>query len=374
MTNPSMGRRSVLAIGAGATAATALGAAEAQAAPERRPAKPAPSSLRFRRDGSFTVLQFNDTQDAHLTDKRTIELITRAIAKEEPDFVVFNGDIINGDPATAEQVKQAYNNVIAPVEEAGVAWALTFGNHDEDSVKKSGMTENRIMDFLRRYPHNLNVRDDATSGHANVVLPVAASRGRRTAAAMWLLDSGRYEKETLDGQKVEEYTYETVHSDQVAWYREESLRLQKQAGRPVPGRPRCPSADPASSRLQMPLVAPDRQRSSSWAGGTLAWWRSDEKLEERGPFDGPRNLGRGRPFDGLRDLVREMRPADQPSAARTSSLLGAVSTCLPTTTVGTSSLPSCRPRTVAAASASCQMLRKVSRSSAGSRPDIRSSQ
>lgn len=235
MTNPSMGRRSVLAIGAGATAATALGAAEAQAAPERRPAKPAPSSLRFRRDGSFTVLQFNDTQDTHLTDKRTIELITRAIAKEEPDFVVFNGDIINGDPATAEQVKQAYNNVIAPVEEAGVAWALTFGNHDEDSVKKSGMTENRIMDFLRRYPHNLNVRDDATSGHANVVLPVAASRGRRTAAAMWLLDSGRYEKETLDGQKVEEYTYETVHSDQVAWYREESLRLQKQAGRPVPG-------------------------------------------------------------------------------------------------------------------------------------------
>ena len=115
------------------------------------------------------------------------------------------------------------------------AWALTFGNHEEDSVKKTSMTETRIMDFLRRYPHNLNLREDALNGHSNLLVEVAGSRSRRTAAALWLLDSGRYEQDSIDGQEVEEYTYETIHSDQVAWYREQSIALQKRAGRPVPG-------------------------------------------------------------------------------------------------------------------------------------------
>ncbi|MGO4957456.1 metallophosphoesterase family protein [Luteococcus sp. Sow4_B9] len=235
MTTPTVARRGVLALGAGITAA-AVGANHAEAAPKKgRKKHPKAAQLRFRQDGTFKVIQFNDTQDTHLTDKRTIELITKAIAQEKPDFVVFNGDVINGDPASALQVKQAYNNVIAPVENARIPWALTFGNHDEDSVKKSGMTEQKIMNFLLGYEHNMNVRDDAVSGHANVMVPIAGRRSKRTAAALWLLDSGRYEEETLDGQKVEEYTYETLHADQVAWYREQSIELAKQNGGPVPG-------------------------------------------------------------------------------------------------------------------------------------------
>lgn len=236
MTTSSIGGRGVLGLGAGVTAAAAVGS-HAQAAPGKGKGKSKGPKhrLRFDADGRFTVLQFNDTQDGHLTDRRTIELITRAIKQERPDFVVLNGDIINGDPETAEQVRQAYNNVIAPIEAAKVPWALTFGNHDEDSLKKSGMTETRIINFLRGYEHNMNERDDATSGHSNVVLPVGARRGRGTAAALWLLDSARYEHETLNGQKVEEYTYETLHSDQVAWYRERSLALEKANGGPVPG-------------------------------------------------------------------------------------------------------------------------------------------
>ncbi|MEL4505937.1 metallophosphoesterase family protein [Luteococcus sp. H138] len=237
MSNLTIGRRGALALGAGITAAAAAGS-QAQAAPEGRRKKKNPKAgkLRFGSDGRFTVLQFNDTQDGHLTDKRTIELITKAIEREKPNFVVFNGDIINGSPASALQVKQAYNNVIAPVEAAKVPWALTFGNHDEDSLKKSGMTETKIMNFLLGYEHNMNVRDDSVNGHANLMLPIAGRRGRGTAAALWLLDSGRYEEETLDGQKVEEYTYETLHADQVAWYREQSMELAKRnGGRPVPG-------------------------------------------------------------------------------------------------------------------------------------------
>ena len=229
MTN--LARRGLLAASAGITAAAAL-PTTAQAKGKNSPKA---DKLRFREDGSFTVIQFNDTQDTHLTDKRTIELITKAIATEDPDFVVLNGDIINGGPSTEEQVKQAYNNVIAPIEAAGVHWALNFGNHDEDSVEKSGMTEQRIMEFVRQYPHNLNVREDAISGHSNLMVPVAGSKNGKIAAAMWLIDSGRYEQDSIDGQKVEEYDYETVHSDQVVWYYEQSLKLEQRVGKPVPG-------------------------------------------------------------------------------------------------------------------------------------------
>ena len=49
------------------------------------------------------------------------------------------------------------------------------------------------------------------------------------------VDAGRCSPELVGGQPVEEYTYETIHADQVAWYREESQRLERRAGAPVPG-------------------------------------------------------------------------------------------------------------------------------------------
>lgn len=232
--NPPVGRRGILTAGAGLVASAALtSTAAASGAPKA--GRQSAHKLKFRSDGTFTVIQFNDTQDGHLTDRRTIELITKAIEREKPDFVVLNGDIIDGSPTSATRVKQAYNNVIKPIEDAKIPWALTFGNHDEDSLSRSGMTETKILDFLRGYEHNLNVPDDAVNGHANVMVPVAASKSGWTAAAMWLLDSGRYEPDAIAGQDVEEYEYETIHADQVSWYYETSKKLEKQAGRKVPG-------------------------------------------------------------------------------------------------------------------------------------------
>ena len=79
-------------------------------------------------------MQFNDTQDGPLTDRRTLELMDKVIETEKPDFVLINGDVIDGQPKTATEVKQAINNVVQPMESRKVKWALTFGNHDEDSL------------------------------------------------------------------------------------------------------------------------------------------------------------------------------------------------------------------------------------------------
>ncbi|TPF95640.1 metallophosphatase [Bifidobacterium sp. UTBIF-78] len=58
------------------------------------------TSLRFREDGSFRVLQMADVQDGPDVQPDTIRLIREAIRTADPDLVVFTGDQIRGyDPA-----------------------------------------------------------------------------------------------------------------------------------------------------------------------------------------------------------------------------------------------------------------------------------
>lgn len=193
------------------------------------------NALSFSGDGTFRVVQFNDTQDNHHTDVRTIHLVERTLDAEQPGFVVINGDVVNGDMETEDEVRQAYNNVVLPMEERAIPWAITFGNHDEDSAPVTGMNEQRIRNFLGGYEHYVGSTARGVSGDSNQVLTVASSRGSGAGFALWLLDSGRYSAETVGGQEVEEYTYETIHADQVAWYREQSLALQRDTGAVVPG-------------------------------------------------------------------------------------------------------------------------------------------
>ena len=206
----------------------------ADSAPGSRPVGEAP--LKFR-DGSFKVVQFNDTQDDHLTDRRTIEFMGKVLDQEKPDFAVINGDAIAGGPQTTQQAYQAMNNVVMPMEEREIPWAITFGNHDEDSVEDggTGAHELALLEFIRQYKFNLNVADDATYGESNVQLTVAGSGGN-AAFSLWLLDSGRYLGDTLAGQPTEELPdYDYIRQDQIEWYRTRSQQLEEQAGRKVPG-------------------------------------------------------------------------------------------------------------------------------------------
>ncbi|MCI2238168.1 metallophosphoesterase family protein [Paenibacillus sp. TRM 82003] len=230
-TSHPLGRRHLLGLGAATAAGGALAAQVAAAAPAGASAR---RDLCFADDGTFRVVQFNDTQDNHRTDVRTIQLMERVLDREQPGFALVNGDVVNGDMSTAEQVRQAYNHVVLPMEERGIPWAVTFGNHDEDSVAATGMTERRIREFLSGYRHYVGTTARGVTGDSNQVLTLRAARGRGPAFALWLLDSGRYSPETIAGQEVEEYTYETIHADQVAWYREQSQALERKAGAPVP--------------------------------------------------------------------------------------------------------------------------------------------
>ena len=44
------------------------------------------AKLKFKSDGKFKIVQFNDTQDDERIDRRTIELMEKVLDAEKPDF------------------------------------------------------------------------------------------------------------------------------------------------------------------------------------------------------------------------------------------------------------------------------------------------
>ncbi|MBK1787534.1 metallophosphoesterase family protein [Prauserella cavernicola] len=235
-TEAGVGRRQFMALGGLGAATVALGgtapAASAAPAPASRTAK-----LRFRKDGTYKIVQFNDTQDDERIDRRTLELMNAVLDDERPDLVILNGDNITGGCDTELEMRQAMNNVVQPMEERKIPWAITYGNHDEDSTETAGLDESEMLEFYRSYDHNVNERGPrGVTGTGNMNLFVRASRGNKPKFNLWLLDSGRYAPETLAGQDFEGYpTWDWLRMDQVAWYYQRSTEIERQAGRKVPG-------------------------------------------------------------------------------------------------------------------------------------------
>lgn len=234
-------RRTVLTAGALGALGSALPLGTAAAAADTTVAAStakAARGLRFRPDGTFKVVQFNDTQDDEQTDRRTVELIEKVLDQEQPDVVVINGDVITGGCETRLAVKQAINNVVWPMESRGIPWAVTYGNHDEDSLPQSGVDEAGMLKIYRSYEYNVNAENSrGVTGTSNTLLTIgSAAKKNREAFALWLLDSGRYAPDALAGQDFAGYpTWDWVRMDQVAWYRDQSQRLEQRLGRKVPG-------------------------------------------------------------------------------------------------------------------------------------------
>ena len=235
---PSFSRRRLIQGGGVAAAAAALSSVTSRVPGAAQPVERR-LPLSFNADGRFRIVQFNDTQDGPLTDRRTIELMGRVLDEQKPDFALINGDVINGDPTTDLEVSQAINNVFMPLESRGIPWAVTFGNHDEDSTEEHGTHafEPQMVEFVRQYKHNLNPSDaDGLYGSSNGQLLVKGSAGESPAFAVWLLDSGRYAPENPAGQSRDGLMgYDWLRPEQIRWYQDLSQETETRFGAKVPG-------------------------------------------------------------------------------------------------------------------------------------------
>lgn len=183
--------------------------------------------LSFRQDGTFTIVQFTDLHwmDGRAEDQRTRELMERVMEAEQPDLVIFTGDLIYTGPVPegekeCVEPKQAFRDAVEAVEKTGIPWAFVFGNHDTEQ----GVSYEELMNIALEHPHCLAEAGPAElAGSGNYTLEIAGTDGR-TGAILYMLDTGAYSGlAQIPG-------YNWVRQSQISWLMEQSARLNPGAG------------------------------------------------------------------------------------------------------------------------------------------------
>ena len=180
------------------------------------------STLRFSEDGTFTILQFTDTQDTQWPSPNLLTLMQKALDESKPDLVVFTGDQLKnydsdfGSNGHTWKVKMALDAIVKPVVARGVPFAVAFGNHDS----WLSVTMEEQVEMLKQYNGCLVVDEGPdVTGCGNYNLPILSSDGTRMAFNIYCLDSGQSE----------------VMPDQIDWYVSKSNELKAaNADVPVP--------------------------------------------------------------------------------------------------------------------------------------------
>ena len=178
--------------------------------------------LRFNARGTLRIVQFTDVHykvgvpesEAAITNINTV------LDAEQPDLVVFTGDVIFNKPA-----EEGLRTVLDQVARRNIPFALTFGNHDDEQ----GLSRAELLKIIQSYPNNLTGTTAGLTGVTNYVLPVQRNASDSTAALLYIIDSNSYPR--IEGEK----GYDFIHADQVQWYRTMSQSFTVQnGGRPLP--------------------------------------------------------------------------------------------------------------------------------------------
>ena len=180
-------------------------------------------SLRFSKSGKFKIVQFTDVHWIAGNPASDIagERLNEVLDAEKPDLVIYTGDLIFGAPA-----REGYLKALEPVLKRKLPFAVTFGNHDDES----GMSRAELLALLRTLPGNLTATTEGLSGVTNFVLPLASSSAKgKNAAVLYFLDSHSY-------TSIEELKhYNWIQPDQIAWYLTQSNAYKAaNGGSPLP--------------------------------------------------------------------------------------------------------------------------------------------
>ena len=195
--------------------------------------------LRFDENGRFKILMLSDIQETLQYDERSLRDMDALIEKEQPDLVLLGGDICNGLVLkTAQELGEYLDIFTAPMEKRGIPWAHVFGNHDHDipvdAVEKTLLYE--------RYVHCVSKHTTGIHGTTNYMLPIKAHESDEIAFAVWGMDTGNRIEETSipyeeDFEKFNrprvQGPWDILHFDQLMWYWNGSVELEKHCGNTV---------------------------------------------------------------------------------------------------------------------------------------------
>lgn len=183
------------------------------------------STLRFREDGTFKIVQFTDVhwRNGDERDLHTRKVLDLVLKEEQPDLIVFTGDLV--DSTHCADVKASFLEVLDFAERAAKPFAFVFGNHDSEA----GATREELMEIAQTYAYNLaEAGPTELDGVGNYTLSVFDREGEQLVHTLYFLDSGSYAPiEAVGG-------YEWIHRSQIQWYADEAMKRAKSGQEPTP--------------------------------------------------------------------------------------------------------------------------------------------
>ena len=181
----------------------------------------AQKSIAFK-EGKLKIVQLTDIHwDPQSKNcAQTTQTIETVLALEKPDIAMLTGDVVTEKPGP-----EGWKAIIALLEKAQVPFTVMMGNHDAEVMPKQ-----EIYDLLAQSPYFIGEKGPETiHGCGNYVVPVYGADHKTTKALLYCIDSNDYPESKDYG------TYDWIHFDQVAWYRQTSARFTKEnGGNPLP--------------------------------------------------------------------------------------------------------------------------------------------
>lgn len=176
----------------------------------------------FTTDEDFKVLHLTDI---HLSggilnakdDKKAINAVAAMVIAEDPDLVIITGDISYaiGIGGTINN-KYAHDMFISLMENLGVYWTVTFGNHDDEPYnyyRRQAVSDFYADESLERCLYMPS--PEGVSGKGNHVINVKNSAGEVTKSLI-MIDTHAYQGDNIIDSLAWNYDY--VKQDQVDWY------------------------------------------------------------------------------------------------------------------------------------------------------------
>lgn len=192
----------------------------------------------FTTKREFKVLQLTDV---HIgggwmslkKDAMALNAVAAMVTAEKPDLVIVTGDIGYPVPFQAGTFNNKASAKIfaALMEQLGVYWTLTFGNHDTEAYSYFDRADMAKFYENDKYEYCLFLTGpEDVDGYGNQIINVKDPSGEITQS-LYLFDSHSY----TDGDYFGIFwKYDNIHPNQIAWYKEnvEMYNAENQKIRP----------------------------------------------------------------------------------------------------------------------------------------------
>lgn len=186
--------------------------------------------MKFNENKKFKIMQITDIQEIPNVSPDTVKLLNAAISQEKPDLVVLTGDQIKGYGTSykikGKNVFDAVNDtlelLLKPIVDAGIPYAVTFGNHD----RQVGISNaEQFEKIYKKIGNCIGEQANGIVGGGTYNIPIMSSDGKRVVNNIYLFDSGTDAKGG---------GYEPFDKNIIGWYQTTRDELKKENGDYVP--------------------------------------------------------------------------------------------------------------------------------------------